>query len=64
MDQLQLLSDLKVLEGRLLQNEILLRWVKENLDAFSPSEKHRVSKLLETSMTALRGSVEDTKEST
>ena len=61
MDQLKLFSELKLLEGMLLQHQILLRWTRENLEAMGPEESDRVSKLLKTASTVLRGQIEEAK---
>lgn len=57
--KVKLLSNLKLLEGMLLQHQILLRWVRENLREMGDDERGRVAKLLETANTALRGQVEE-----
>lgn len=62
MDKLKLLSEMKVLEGMLLHNAIVLRWVKENMAQMGEAERERVAKLLAVVSTALRGQVEEAKE--
>ena len=60
--QLELLERLKTLEGMLLMHQLLLRWIRENVEALDPDAKHRIGQLLETATTALRGQLEETTE--